>query len=399
MTVLIISTRIYPDISGQAKQVYDLSKYCSENGLKIINIACLPKNYPKMKKKIINENLTIFFLPFSAPGFNAGLVKMISFFFKFLFYTIIKASLIIKKENINLVHAHSPPPSGFVAFTLKSFFNLPYFYTIHGWEVPIKLISDLDIKLVAKNSEFTFIVSRKLCEILKEGFKIDNLRWIPNAIDPSEFFHAKNQEEKKQIIKKTDLSNIIKETDFVISYIGYMVFYQKTQGMVDFLNGFDRFLKDVDDAGERKRVKLLFVGSGEYMSYVRKEVKKLDLNENVFLLGKRDDIKSLLAISDLLALTSYVEGFPIVLLEAMASKVPCIGTDTGEIRYIIDQAGYVIEPGDIIEIKRSIKDFYNLSKSEQKQLGSKTHQRIKKLFGVKRIGNKLLQIYSLYERV
>ncbi len=54
-------------------------------------------------------------------------------------------------------------------------------------------------------------------------------------------------------------------------------------------------------------------------------------NKNVFLLGIKLDIEKFYAISDFGALTSYMEGFPIVLLEAVASKIPCICTDVGEV--------------------------------------------------------------------
>ena len=74
-------------------------------------------------------------------------------------------------------------------------------------------------------------------------------------------------------------------------------------------------------------------------------VRELNLKSNAIFLGKRDDIKELLAIADLLALTSYIEGSPNVLLEAMASNVPCLGTDVGEVKYIIGNTGYIEDSG------------------------------------------------------
>jgi hypothetical protein len=51
MQILRISTRIFPDIGGPAKQVYLLSKFCSKNKIKTINIACKSKSSSGLKKK------------------------------------------------------------------------------------------------------------------------------------------------------------------------------------------------------------------------------------------------------------------------------------------------------------------------------------------------------------
>ncbi len=133
-----------------------------------------------------------------------------------------------------------------------------------------------------------------------------------------------------------------------------MIFQQKIMGMIDFLHGFNLFLEDLDE-DERKKIKLLYIGEERYISNLERKIGELNLKNNTFILGKRKEIKEILAIMDLLALTSYIEGFPNVILEAMASMVPCLATDVGEVKFIISDTGYIIEPGDVNNKKKEVK--------------------------------------------
>lgn len=393
MKIVRISTRIYPDISGPAKQVYILSKFCSKNKNKMINIACLPRNEIYIKERKINKNFIIYYLPFHAPGRNSGVIKLFFFFIKFFIYSIIKVFKIVQKEKIDLIHAHSPPPSGFVAYFANKFLGIPYFYSIHGIEIPIQFISDLDINLITKNSQKTFVVSKTLENYLKSNYNVNNIYLLPNAIDTEKYYHVNSEEEKEKIIKNLNLSLILKKEDFIISYIGYMIFKQKVKGMVDFLEAFYQFLKKIHTKTDKNKIKLIYIGDGKYSNLLEEKIEQLNLRNNAFLLGRRDDVKDILAISDLLALTSYLEGAPNVLLEAMASKVPCLGTNVGEIKHVIGEAGYIIEPGDINSIEKSLTSYYTLSNLKKEELTNIANNRVKDLFDINKIGKKLIKFY------
>ena len=87
------------------------------------------------------------------------------------------------------------------------------------------------------------------------------------------------------------------------------------------------------------------------MTVVSQLVRELNLQDSVLFLGKQENVAELYSISDLKLLLSEKESFGLVLLEAMACGVPCIGTNTGGIPEVIEheKTGYICEVGDVEE--------------------------------------------------
>src|SRR5690625_7891144 len=73
--------------------------------------------------------------------------------------------------------------------------------------------------------------------------------------------------------------------------------------------------------------KLLLVGDGPETSTAFQLVKELGLKDHVLFLGKQKKVSDLLSISDLKLLMSDQESFGLVLIYALASYVPCLGSN------------------------------------------------------------------------
>lgn len=73
---------------------------------------------------------------------------------------------------------------------------------------------------------------------------------------------------------------------------------------------------------------LVLVGDGEIRSNIEKMITDLGLVDSVILLGNRNDISSLLQAADYFLFPSKWEGFPVTLVEAQASGLPCFVSDT-----------------------------------------------------------------------
>jgi glycosyltransferase involved in cell wall biosynthesis len=95
------------------------------------------------------------------------------------------------------------------------------------------------------------------------------------------------------------------------------------------------------------RVHLALVGDGPLEEPVRAQVERLGLADRVTFAGYRRDVPAVLAASDALLLTSEREGLNRSVLEAMASGIPVIGTDTRGIADAVGpDAGWILAKGD-----------------------------------------------------
>jgi N-acetyl-alpha-D-glucosaminyl L-malate synthase BshA len=95
--------------------------------------------------------------------------------------------------------------------------------------------------------------------------------------------------------------------------------------------------------------KLLMIGDGPERLKAEQLCRKLEICDKVKFLGKLKVIEKMLSISDVFILPSATESFGLVALEAMASKVAVISTNTGGLPEVnIDgETGFLSEVGDV----------------------------------------------------
>ena len=95
---------------------------------------------------------------------------------------------------------------------------------------------------------------------------------------------------------------------------------------------------------------LLLVGASsdqDYFDLVRKEISRLGLNQNVSLLGERQDVSAILLGADIGVLSSVSEGLPLALLEYGMARLATVATAVGQCPEVLDEgrAGILVPPG------------------------------------------------------
>jgi glycosyltransferase involved in cell wall biosynthesis len=102
--------------------------------------------------------------------------------------------------------------------------------------------------------------------------------------------------------------------------------------------------------------KTLIVGEGPDRPELEAEIRRLEIGDNVQLLGERRDVLELLADADVFVLSSASEGMPVSVLEAMAAGLPVVGSRVGGVpELVVDgETGLLVEPGDPDELAAAI---------------------------------------------
>lgn len=118
------------------------------------------------------------------------------------------------------------------------------------------------------------------------------------------------------------------------------------------------YLLEAIAALARNDLHLLIVGDGPQRDNLEKQVKTLQLTENVTLTGNQENVVPWLQACDMFALPSYAnEGVPQSLMQAMACGVPVISTPVGSIEEIIQHqvTGLLVPPKDSVALARALE--------------------------------------------
>ncbi len=110
------------------------------------------------------------------------------------------------------------------------------------------------------------------------------------------------------------------------------------------------------------------------------------------LLGRWDDMPSFQAALDIAVSSSYGEGFPNVLGEAMACSVPCVVTNVGDSARIVGNSGNVVPPRDSMALANALNDMIELGE-ERKKLGMLARKRIEDNYSLEKIVSQYEKVY------
>ena len=144
----------------------------------------------------------------------------------------------------------------------------------------------------------------------------------------------------------------------------------------------------------RARSNVHFVLAGENTQTLREVVLKKGLMDVVHLLGYRNDMEALLPGIDICCLSSaFGEGFPNVIGEAMACGVPCVSTDVGDVRGIVEETGSIVPIRDADALAKALIDLIDRGPEERERLGRAARQKIETSYSLPTIVEKYAALY------
>jgi glycosyltransferase involved in cell wall biosynthesis len=151
-----------------------------------------------------------------------------------------------------------------------------------------------------------------------------------------------------------------------------------TVGRIDPQKGLPTFIAAAKDIkATHPNVRFVCVGSGshDYWQILKDQAASLDVE--ILWVGKRKDMAAVYNAFDVLVLaSSYGEGFPNVVGEAMACEIPCVITDIGDSARIVNQTGIVIHPHDHHALAEGVNTLLRMTLAERQMLGKVARERI-----------------------
>ncbi len=144
----------------------------------------------------------------------------------------------------------------------------------------------------------------------------------------------------------------------------------------------------------RPQAHFFWIGDGPLRQELAAQARDRGVADAVHLLGKRDDVSTWMASSDLLVLPSLFEGMPLAILEAMANGLPVIGTRAcGMTEQIVDGvSGRLVQPGDPKGLAEAIVE--GLLKPERAaRWAAAARMRFESEFHASRMANEMRSLY------
>lgn len=292
---------------------------------------------------------------------------------------------IMKSENFDAVHCHSPMGGVLARLAARSLGLSLVIYTAHGFHffkgAPILnwLVYYPVEKWLARYTDTLITINKEDYEQAKNNFKAKRVKYIPGVgLDIDKFKNVVVD----VAVKREEIG--VPQNAFVVLSIGEL---NKNKNHEVVLRAIAKL--------NNSNIHYVICGRGPLEFYLKKLSNELGVSVNVHLLGFRKDILEICKISNIFAFPSLREGLPVSLMEAMASGLPVVCSEIRGNQDLIEngKGGYLINPRDIDGFANVINNLANEQELRKTMMSLSNLEAIKK-FDVKNVKKEMKKIYK-----
>ncbi len=202
---------------------------------------------------------------------------------------------------------------------------------------------------------------------------------LKNAVDVERYQYS-------QIIREhyRRLGNIEDDT-FVIGHVGLFNRQKNQMFLLELLN----------QISDQDNTVLMLIGAGEEQEKIASRAKAMGLEQRIRFLGERGDVAEWMQTMDVFAFPSVYEGLPLVLVEAQASGLPCIISDSVSQETDLSGNNIFISLGDMETWKSAVLLNKPFTPDDRRSRSEHNIQKIRENgYDIKTEGRKLKELYD-----
>lgn len=260
-----------------------------------------------------------------------------------------KIAEVIDDEQLDVLHMHYAIPHAVCAILARDMAkrNVGIVTTLHGTDITVLGVdSSLKgaIRYGIEKSDVVTAVSNSLAKQTMELIAPEKqIETIYNFIDTEDYYPQDVSHLRKVLGIAPEEKVLLHVSNF-----------RKVKRVQDIVKTFSYVRKQMP-------CMLVLVGDGPERHPILEQAKGTDYEQDILFLGKQENVAELYALADLFLLMSEKESFGLVLLEAMACGVPCIGTDIGGIPEVIrhGENGFIVPSGAVEKAALLIVELLN----------------------------------------
>lgn len=343
----------YPPLGGGAANAtkYLLREYAKRDD---ISVTLITSSTDKERVESLSENVSIHYLDIGKQGniHYQSNKDLLTYSWKAYWY----AKNLLKTQQFDLIHAFFGIPCGFIAQRL----GLPYIVSLRGSDVPFynprfekldKLLFQRMSRDIWKNSKATIANSQGLKDLALESAPTQEIGVIYNGIDINEFSskwdlteavipnsigdiseNQQNHSSTTSVLPARHSELVSESSPLKILAVGRLIPRKGFDLLIQAAQGLDVTITIIGDGPERENLQTM----------------AQDLQVPVTFTGAidHDEIVQHYQAHDLFVLPSANEGMSNTVLEAMATGLPIITTNTGGTAELITDNGWVIDRTD-----------------------------------------------------
>lgn len=250
--------------------------------------------------------------------------------------------------------------------------RVPTVAMLRGWtaeDAKVRFFEWLDRRTLRRLDAIA-VVSQVLRErAIREGAKPERVFWVPNAIDSSRL---------PQCWSRGDLCREagLDPDRPIIGAVGRL---SPEKGHRILLEAFRSVRQRIPGA------QLVLVGDGPEELSLRRQADHLGLSDCTIFMGLRQDGQQIIGTLDVMALPSFSEGMPNVVLEAFAYGTPVVATAVGGVPEMVEHArsGWVVPAGDPSRLAQALTEALG-DRQEAQRRARGAHETLKATFTVER---------------